>query len=105
MCRVRIGEKSGRRTLAGVAVSVVGARGRASAEPGTVKVSVDGPASLVSSLSPSDFRCEVDAAGLAPGEAPYEIKPAVRIAKKDPSGRLAVTAVDPHFVSVRIAPR
>jgi hypothetical protein len=103
--KVRLGEQTGRRSVRGIPVTVVNARGLASTKPGAVEVNVEGPASLVATLGPSDFRCEVDAQGLAPGEAPYEIKPAVRALKKDPSGRLAVTAVDPHFVSVRIAHR
>jgi YbbR domain-containing protein len=100
--KAHLGERTARRTVEEVPVTVANARGRAVAEPSSVQVSVEGPATLVASLVPSDFRCEADAQGLSTSETPYQLKPAVRILKKDPSGRLEITAVSPHFLSVRL---
>jgi hypothetical protein len=103
--KVLLGEKPSRRTVEGILVAVVNAGGRSAADPPTVLVSVEGPPSLVGSLGPDDFRCEADAQGLVPADAPYQIKPAVRLARKDHAARVEVTAVSPHFVSVKVVSR
>lgn len=100
--KVVLGEKPARRTVEGIPVTVVNGGGRSGVDPKTVTASVEGPPSMVGSLAPGDFRCTADARGLAPSEVPYQIKPAVRFARKEMASKVEVTAVNPHFVAVKI---
>jgi YbbR domain-containing protein len=101
---VTLGEKRAQRTLGPVPVRVLRARAPVQLQPDSIKVMVEGPESLVRSLSAQDFSAEVDAGALRPAETPYQLRPAVRLNDAGLAGKVAITGWIERFVSVQVGP-
>jgi YbbR domain-containing protein len=94
-------EKVATRTFAGLAVQVQRSREarlkRVTPETGTVVIS--GPASLVESLTPDEFRVSIDARGLPPGGI-YSLMASVELRRAETAGLVAIEPVRPQSFEV-----
>lgn len=96
-------EKVATRTFAGLAVQIQQSREarvkRVTPETGTVVVS--GPASLVESLAPDEFRVSIDARGLPPGGI-YSLMASVELRRPETAGLIAIEPVRPQSFEVEL---
>lgn len=94
-------EKIATRTFTGLTVHVQPSREarvkRVTPETGTVVIS--GPASLVESLAPDEFRVSIDARGLPPGGI-YSLMASVELRRAEAAGLIAIEPVRPQSFEV-----
>ncbi len=102
--RVRVGEQRAQRSIMPVAISVTGAAPgwTVTVDPPSLKVMVEGPESAVAAMRPSDIEAEINLRGLSPAPAPYQLRPAVRLAGQSLSGKVEITSWIQRFVQVKI---
>lgn len=101
--RVAIGEKRVQKTVGPIPVTVLNSSFYTAVNPSTLKVMVEGPASVVSVLAPEDFQAEVDVVGLQPSDEPYQLRPAVRFAGKQAPPGTEITSWTQRFVDVKVS--
>jgi YbbR domain-containing protein len=104
---VKIGERRSQRSIGPVSIRVTNAGFPVTVDPPSLKVMVDGPASIVDRLTPGDFTAEVDAGGLKPASQPYQLRPAVQFVNESLGSKVDITSASERFVLVRVgrAPR
>ncbi|MGC8763793.1 MAG: CdaR family protein [Acidobacteriota bacterium] len=100
---VFLGEKREERTVGPVFVRVAGGGTALEVDPAAVKVVVEGPQSLVSSLAPGDFRAEVTAPALRSPGAEVQIRPAVTTSDPSLADKVSITGVIPRYVTLRVS--
>jgi YbbR domain-containing protein len=91
-------EERSRKELSGVMVRVVPPEADVALDPGTLRVSVEGPKSLVALLSAEDVDAEVRVGGLAPGR--HSVTPSVKMRAEESAIR--VLSIKPERVALRI---
>jgi YbbR domain-containing protein len=100
LVRLEIREERARREIGGVEVTPSSGAGRLQLSPAEVRVTVEGPKSVVQPLAAPDLVAVVETAGLAPGL--HRVAPSVR--RRSGGGEeLEVLAVVPERVRVRIS--
>lgn len=99
---VVIGEKRAQRTIGPVPITLLNAKYPAAVSPPSLKVMVDGPASVVWDLGPRDLVAELNLIGLKPAEQAYQLLPAVRFANPALGSRVEITSWVQHYVEVRV---
>ncbi len=99
---VRIGERRSQRTIGPIPIKVLNAKYPVVLDPTTLKVMVDGPFSLVHSLTPQDLVAEVDVTGLKPSNQAYQLRPAVRFSSTNLAAHIEITSWIQRFVGVKV---
>ena len=99
---VVIGEKRAQRTIGPVPITLQNARYASVVSPPTLKVMVDGPASVVADIGPQDLVAELNLVGLKPADQAYQLLPAVRFANPALASRVEITSWVQHYLEVRI---
>jgi hypothetical protein len=96
-------EKVASRTIAGLAVDVLRSRGvrLTMVVPETGTVRVNGPSSLIESLSPDELRVSIDARGLPPGGV-YSLMASVELRRPGAAGLVAIEPVQPEKFEVEL---
>ncbi len=82
--------------LQGIEVSIVGAASRVVANPAVIGVVLEGPPSVIASLTPENFVATIDVEGLAPRAEDYRIEPEIRLEPAELARRVRVIAVTPQ---------
>lgn len=100
--KVTVGEERAQRTIGPIPIQVLHAGAPVVLTPTTLKVMVDGPASIVRGISPQDLAAEVDVTGLKPRDKEYELRPAVRFINPSLASRVDITSWTERFVGVRL---
>jgi hypothetical protein len=98
---VVIGEKRAQRTIGPVPIGLLNAKQAFTVTPPSLKIMVDGPASVVAGLGPQDFVAELNLVGLKPTEQSYQLLPAVRFANPALSSKVQITSWSQRYVEVR----
>jgi YbbR domain-containing protein len=91
-------EERSRKELSGVMVRIEPPGAAEDLGPETLRVSVEGPKSVVALLNAEDVDAEVKVEGLAPGR--HSVTPSVKLRAEDPSVR--VLSVKPERVAIRV---
>lgn len=99
---VVIGEKRAQRTIGPVPITLINAKYSAEVSPSSLKVMVDGPASVVWDLGPRDLVAELNLIGLKPADRAYQLLPAVRFTDPALGSRVEITSWFQHYVEVRV---
>jgi YbbR domain-containing protein len=92
-------EERGRRELSGVTVKSVPEERAARLAPGSVKVRIEGPKSLVEGLRAEDLEARVHIEDLAPGR--HSVAPAVVITAAEATG-IAILSIEPKQIRVHV---
>jgi YbbR domain-containing protein len=92
-------EERERRELSGVAVRGLPEDRPARLTPGTVKVRLEGPRSLVDQIRAEDLLAQVQLSGLAPGR--HSVAPAIVVSSTD-AGAFQVLSIEPQRIQVQI---
>jgi YbbR domain-containing protein len=92
-------EEQERRELSGVAVKGLPEDRLARLTPGTVKVRLEGPKSLVDQLRAEDLLAQVRLSELAPGR--HSVAPAIVISSPE-AGAIQVLSIEPQRIQVQI---
>jgi YbbR domain-containing protein len=100
--KVTVGEARAQRAIGPIQIRVLHAPAPVVLTPPSLKVMVDGPASIVRLLSPQDLVAEVDLAGLKPADKEVQLRPAVRFVNASIGSRVEITSLTERFVGVRI---
>jgi hypothetical protein len=97
---VTLGEKRLQRTIGPVSIVLVNARFPVTVTPAAIQVMVEGPATLVSGITPQDLVAEVNLSGLDPNGAAVDLRPAVRFTDAAVGSRVEITSWTERYVGV-----
>jgi hypothetical protein len=100
---VEIKESLDRRRVKGIPLNLRGSPYRASFFPEKVAVVVEGPASILRTLTPADFYAVIEGKGLVPVKVSYIVSPKVYLRDGESKVGVRIISVVPREVSVTIS--
>lgn len=97
---VVLGERRLQRMIGPVSLLLVNGRFPVAVDPQAIHVMVEGPASLVSGLTPQDLAAELDLGVVEAGGPAVKLRPAVRFADPAVGARVEITSWSERYVEV-----